>query len=157
LNRDRYHAAGLYAEFLQDNLFFSQQNVLRGLHCQNPHAQGKLVQVLQGEVFDVAVDIRQGSPHFGQWFGTHLSADNRLQMYIPPGFAHGFCVTSETALFSYKCTDLYSPATEFTLLWDDPDVGIAWPVGAPSLSAKDVAGMKLRDIPESTLPVFDAP
>ncbi len=156
-NAQRFREAGLDVDFVQDNLSFSQQGVLRGLHCQNPHPQGKLVHVLEGEVFDVAVDIRHGSPTFGASFGTYLSAENRVQMYIPPGFAHGFCVTSESALFAYKCADYYSPATEFTLLWNDPDLGIAWPVDAPSLSAKDHAGSRLRDIPVDALPPFEAP
>lgn len=156
-NRQRYRDAGLDAEFVQDNLSFSERGVLRGLHCQHPHAQGKLVQVLDGEVYDVAVDIRCGSPTFGQSFGAFLSAENRLQLYVPPGFAHGFCVTSEHALFSYKCTDSYHPETEFTVLWNDPELGIDWPVSAPSLSDKDLQGLRLRDIPMDRLPSYTAP
>ncbi len=114
--------------FVQDNLSRSGQGVLRGLHFQHPHGQSKLVSVLEGEVFDVAVDIRVGSPTFGQWCGEYLSADNKRQLYIPTGFAHGFVVTSDTALFSYKCTDYYHPESERSLRWDDPRIGIEWPI-----------------------------
>jgi dTDP-4-dehydrorhamnose 3,5-epimerase len=153
-NHRRYAEAGLSREFVQDNLSFSRRGILRGLHFQNPGPQGKLVQVLQGEVFDVAVDIRVGSPTFGRWFGALLSADNHLQLFVPEGFAHGFCVTSETALFSYKCTDFYSPSTEHSLLWDDPDIGIDWPLRDPSLSGKDRAGRRLKDFSPEILPVW---
>jgi len=145
-NLRKYTEAGLKVDFVQDNISFSHRGSLRGLHVQNPHSQGKLVQVLHGEVFDVAVDIRKDSPTFGQWHGISLSADNKRQFWIPPGFAHGFCVVSETALFQYKCTDYYSPADEFTVLWNDPDIGIAWPITAPTLSAKDGKGLRLKDI-----------
>lgn len=154
-NKARYLEAGVELDFVQDNLSFSQRGVLRGLHFQNPNPQGKLVQVLQGEVFDVAVDIRVGSPTFGQWESVVLSAENRRQFYVPPGFAHGFCVTSETALFAYKCTDLYNPAAEGSVLWNDPDLGIPWPVDAPALSAKDRDGIRLRDFPCERLPRFE--
>lgn len=154
-NKARYAEAGIALDFVQDNLSFSQRGVLRGLHFQNPNAQGKLVQVLQGEVFDVAVDIRVGSPTFGQWDSVVLSAENRRQFYVPPGFAHGFCVTSSTALFTYKCTDLYNPAAEGSVLWNDPDLAIPWPVDAPELSAKDRAGIRLRDFPRDRLPRFE--
>jgi dTDP-4-dehydrorhamnose 3,5-epimerase len=147
-NHERYAAAGVPARFVQDNLSFSRRHVLRGLHFQNPRAQGKLVSVLQGAVFDVAVDLRQGSPTFGKWVGAELSEENRLQMYVPEGFAHGFVVTSDTALFSYKCTDVYVPACERSLRWDDPDVGVRWPVAAPVLSPKDAAAPLLRDLPD---------
>jgi dTDP-4-dehydrorhamnose 3,5-epimerase len=150
----RYAEVGLKLPFVQDNVSFSEKNVLRGLHFQNPNAQGKLVQVLSGEVFDVAVDIRVGSPNFGQWFGEKLSAENHKQMYIPPGFAHGFCVISDTALFSYKCTDYYSLATEGGIIWNDPDIGIAWPVNAPQISKKDAAYTCLKDIPKDKLPKY---
>jgi dTDP-4-dehydrorhamnose 3,5-epimerase len=153
-NQDRYTAAGLPATFVQDNLSFSRRGVLRGLHFQNPNAQGKLVYVLQGEVFDVAVDIRLGSPTFGKMESVILSAQNKRQLYIPPGFAHGFCVTSETALFAYKCTELYHPQSEGSILWNDPDLGIAWPIDAPDLSAKDRAGIRLADFPRQRLPVY---
>jgi dTDP-4-dehydrorhamnose 3,5-epimerase len=145
-NAARYQEAGLNAEFVQDNLSFSRKGVLRGLHFQNPTPQGKLVWVLQGSVFDVAVDLRRASPTFGQWFGLTLDAQNKTQFYVPPGFAHGFVVTSDTALFAYKCTALYNPASEKSLAWDDPDVGIAWPKGLElQLSAKDQAGRRLKD------------
>ncbi len=152
--QQRYARIGLPAQFVQDNLSFSEYGVLRGLHFQNPHAQGKLVSVLQGSVFDVAVDIRQGSPYFGQWVGVTLSADNKQQLYVPEGFAHGFCVTSKNALFSYKCTDFYYPEGEGSVIWNDPDIGIEWPVDNPSLAAKDQAGVKLKDIDNHHLPRY---
>lgn len=136
--------AGLDQMFVQDNLSFSQRGVLRGLHYQYPNWQGKLVSVVQGEVFDVAVDIRKGSPTFGKWFGVVLSESNHLQFFIPGGFAHGFCVTSETAHVNYKCTDFYNPQQEYTLLWNDPDIGIEWPVTEPILSDKDAQGKPLN-------------
>jgi len=151
----RYEEAGLKLPFVQDNVSFSEKNVLRGLHFQYPHSQGKLVQVLSGEVFDVAVDIRVGSPNFGQWFGERLSVENHKQMYIPPGFAHGFCVLSSIALFSYKCTDYYSPTTEGGIIWNDPDIGITWPADdAPKVSKKDAAYTCLKDIPKNKLPQY---
>lgn len=153
-NRQRYAEAGLDKDFVQDNLSRSRKNILRGLHFQNPRPQGKLVQVLQGAVFDVAVDIRVGSPTFGQWFGVELSEDNHYQLYVPENFAHGFCVLTDTALFAYKCTEFYNPAAEFSLRWDDPDVGIEWPITAPELSGKDQAGKLLKDFPAEALPVW---
>ena len=153
-NAGRYAEQGLPGAFVQDNLSFSRRGVLRGLHFQHPWSQGKLVQVLQGEVFDVAVDIRLGSPTFGRWAGVTLSADNKRQFYVPEGFAHGFCVTSETALFAYKCTDRYAPEAEGSILWDDPDIGIRWPLAEPSLSAKDEQGLRLKDMPEDRLPRY---
>lgn len=153
-SRQRYARHGLDVDFVQDNLSFSRRGVLRGLHFQDPNPQGKLVYVLQGEVFDVAVDIRAGSPNFGQWVSVVLSAENRRQFYIPPGFAHGFCVTSDTALFAYKCTDLYNPAAEGTLLWSDPDLGIPWPVNLPEISQKDRDGLRLRDFDTGRLPKY---
>ncbi|MCL5779512.1 MAG: dTDP-4-dehydrorhamnose 3,5-epimerase [Firmicutes bacterium] len=150
----RYAQAGLPGHFVQDNLSFSTRGVLRGLHFQNPNAQGKLVFVLQGEVFDVAVDIRAGSPTFGQWVGVTLSSENKRQLYIPEGFAHGFCVTSETALFAYKCTDFYNPAAEGGIIWNDPDIGIDWPVEKPVLSPKDNVYPKLKDISRERLPRY---
>jgi len=150
-NGSRYAEAGMPAEFVQDNVSFSHRDSLRGLHVQNPHSQGKLVQVLAGEVFDVAVDIREGSPTFGQWQALTLSAENKRQFWIPPGFAHGFCVISESALFHYKCTDYYSPSDELTLLWNDPDLAIRWPNTTPTLSDKDAAGLRLKDIPRDRL------
>lgn len=151
----RYKEAGIAEDFVQDNVSFSSRGILRGLHFQNPKAQGKLVQVLAGEVFDVAVDIRKGSPTFGQWHGEILSVENHRQMYIPPCFAHGFCVISDTALFSYKCTGYYSPSTEGGVIWNDPDIGIDWPVKEPVLSEKDTVYTKLCDIPENVLPKYE--
>ena len=150
-NRNRYREAGMDMDFVQDNLSFSRRGILRGLHFQNPQPQGKLLQVLQGEVFDVAVDIRQGSPGFGKWHGLVLSAENKRQFYVPPGFAHGFAVLSETALFHYKCTEFYSPKDEMTIRWDDPDIAIKWPLKDPLLSDKDARGACLRDVPRDRL------
>jgi len=140
--------------FVQDNLSLSQKGVLRGLHFQNPNAQGKLVSVLSGEVFDVAVDIRKGSPTFGRWFGTTLSAENKRQLWVPEGLAHGFVVTSERALFYYKCTDYYDRESERSLLWNDPDVGIGWPVAEPVLSGKDRTAPRLAEMAADALPHY---
>jgi dTDP-4-dehydrorhamnose 3,5-epimerase len=145
-NEARYREAGIGDTFVQDNLSLSARGVLRGLHFQNPHAQAKLVTVLQGEVYDVAVDIRVGSPTFGKFVGVVLSGENKRQLYIAQGFAHGFCVTSETALFMYKCSDRYAPESEGGILWNDPDLGIRWPVDAPTLSAKDEKYPRLKDL-----------
>ncbi len=150
-HRQRYREAGLDADFVQDNLSFSRRGTLRGLHFQNPAPQGKLLQVLQGEVFDVAVDIRRSSPTFGKWHGVTLSAENKRQFYIPPGFAHGFAVLSETALFHYKCTAFYSSKDEMAIRWDDPDVGIKWPLQDPLLSERDAKAPRLRDAPPERL------
>jgi dTDP-4-dehydrorhamnose 3,5-epimerase len=153
-HRDRYQSSGVRDEFCQDNLSFSCQGTLRGLHYQFPHAQAKLVQVLQGEIVDVAVDIRRGSPTFGRAAVVRLSGENRRQLYIPRGFAHGFCVLSATALFSYKCSDLYAPDCDRGVLWSDPDLAIDWPVAGPLLSAKDAKLPRLRDIPAEGLPSY---
>ncbi len=150
----RYEEAGMPGSFVQDNLSLSAHGVLRGLHFQNPNGQGKLVYVLQGEAFDVAVDVRVGSPTFGKWAGVMLSGDTGQQFYIPPGFAHGFCVTGETALFAYKCTDFYNPKTEGAIRWDDPAIGIDWPVSDPTVSDKDAAAPLLADIDSAKLPVY---
>ena len=150
----RYHEFGLPLQFVQDNVSRSGRGILRGLHIQNPQPQGKLVQVLEGEVFDVAVDIRFGSPTFGKWHGANLSAENHKQFYIPPGMAHGFQVISESALFCYKCTDYYAPENEFTLAWDDPEIGISWPLGEPKLSEKDQKGLRLSELNETMLMPF---
>lgn len=150
-NERRYREAGLNLHFVQDNVSSSRGGTIRGLHFQNPKAQAKLVWVIEGEVFDVAVDLRRSSPTFGQWHGLNLSAQNRMQFYIPPGFAHGFAVLSETAVFTYKCTDFYSPKDELTLSWDDPDVGVKWPFNDPVLSEKDKRGMRLEDLPADRL------
>jgi len=138
--------AGIGARFVQDNHSRSVRNVLRGLHFQFPTWQGKLVSVVCGEVFDVAVDIRRDSPTFGRWYGTLLSGENHHQLYVPPGFAHGFCTLSETADVSYKCTAHYVPADDRCIVWNDPDIGIAWPVAEPLLSDKDARGARLRDL-----------
>ncbi len=135
----RYAEAGIGARFVQDNVSRSGRGTLRGLHFQAPpHAQAKLVSCLDGSVFDVAVDLRASSLTYGQWFGAELSAENMRQMFVPEGFAHGFVVTSETALFSYKVSGVYAPASEGSIRWDDPDLAIDWPVSDPILSAKDV-------------------
>ncbi len=139
-------ATGLKRDFVQDNHSKSSKNVLRGLHYQIKQPQGKLVRVVQGEVFDVAVDLRKSSQSFGQWVGVHLSAENKQQLWVPEGFAHGFVVLSETAEFLYKTTDYYSPEHERSLLWNDPDLSISWPFeGEPKLAAKDIAGKRLCD------------
>lgn len=139
-------ASQLDLQFVQDNHSRSAQGVLRGLHYQIEQPQGKLVRVVRGAVFDVAVDIRKGSPTFGQWVGTELSEDNHRQLWIPPGFAHGFLVLSASADFLYKTTSYYAPQHERCIAWDDPDIGIAWPTGvAPLLSAKDQAGKRLQE------------
>ncbi len=145
-HQQKYAAAGIAATFVQDNHSRSLGGTLRGLHAQRRHPQGKLVRVLQGEIFDVIVDIRRGSPTFSRWIGIELSAENFRQCYIPPGFAHGFCVLSDWAEFEYKCTDWYDPTDEIRLLWNDPDIGITWPVRDPLLSDKDRAGQPLREI-----------
>jgi len=136
---------GFTESFVQDNMSFSRRGVLRGLHYQYPTWQGKLVFVLQGEIYDVAVDIRRDSPTFGKWYGMILTDQSHEQLYVPPGFAHGFCVTSETARVMYKCTDYYAPGEEYTLLWSDPDIGIEWPIGSPVLADKDAQGTRLKD------------
>jgi dTDP-4-dehydrorhamnose 3,5-epimerase len=146
-NQRRYAEAGLPDTFVQDNLSFSRRGALRGLHFQNPFPQGKLVSVLEGEVFDVAVDLRRNSPTFAKAEAVRLSAENKRQFYVPPGFAHGFLVLSETALFHYKCTAFYSPQNEMTLLWNDPQVAIDWPLQNPTLSEKDAKGFRLNDLP----------
>jgi dTDP-4-dehydrorhamnose 3,5-epimerase len=149
-SKQRYEEAGIPGDFCQDNMSYSRKGILRGLHMQNPNAQGKLVSVVQGEVLDVAVDLRRGSPTFKKWYGIILSEEKKNQMFVPKGFAHGFCVLSATAIFTYKCTDFYNPKAEICLRWDDPDIGIKWPVTAPELSARDAAGVRLKDVPESS-------
>lgn len=153
-HQDGYVQAGLPDRFVQDNVSISRRGVLRGLHFQHPRGQGKLLTVLQGEVFDVAVDIRRGSPSCGRWFGCTLSRDNALQLYIPPGFAHGFLVTSDEALVSYKCTDYYDGSTEATIRWNDTEIGIVWPAEVLVISDRDRAAPMLRDLPEERLPVY---
>jgi dTDP-4-dehydrorhamnose 3,5-epimerase len=145
-NRRALAEAGLDAEFVQDNHSRSRRGVLRGLHYQIRHPQGKLVRVVAGEVFDVAVDMRARSPTFGRWVGVTLSEENKRMLWVPPGFAHGFLVTSESADFLYKATDYYHPEHERTLLWNDPALAIEWPLdGEPALAAKDAAGARLAD------------
>ena len=153
-HRQRYARAGIHQEFVQDNLSFSVKNTLRGLHFQIRQPQAKLVQVLSGEVFDVAVDIRPGSPTFGQWVGERLSDRTGRQMFIPEGCAHGFCVLSSTARFAYKCTDFYQADDEGGILWSDPTIGIDWPVAAPLVSDKDRRHPCLGDLAPRDLPVI---
>ena len=150
-NQQRYEEAGLGVKFVQDNLSLSRRGTLRGLHFQNPNPQSKLVCVLQGEVYDVAVDLRRSSPTFGRAYGVRLSGENKVQFFVPAGFAHGFAVLSETALFYYKCSDFYSPKDEQTLRWNDPELGIQWPISDPTLSEKDSRGLLLRDFPPDRL------
>ena len=151
----RYAEAGIGGPFVQDNMARSKHGILRGLHLQHPHAQGKLVQVVMGEVFDVAVDVRRGSPHFGKWVGAILSGDNHRQLWVPPGFAHGYVVTSNEAIFSYKCSEYYHPETDLSICWNDPEIGIDWPVvGQPNLSDKDADALLLKDVPANRLPEY---
>ena len=135
--QERYAASGISATFVQDNLSRSRKGTLRGLHFQEPRGQGKLVSVLAGAVWDVVVDVRRGSPTFGKWTGLELSADNRRQLWVPPGFAHGFCVLTDSADFFYKCTEVYRPTDERGIIWNDPALNIPWPTDTPLLSAKD--------------------
>jgi dTDP-4-dehydrorhamnose 3,5-epimerase len=147
---ETFREAGLDLNFVQDNHSRSAHGILRGMHYQTEHTQGKLVRVTSGEVFDVVVDLRRESQTLGQWYGATLSADNHHMLWVPPGFAHGFYVTSEYADFQYKCTDIYHPASEVCLAWDDPTVGIEWPVPAgeqPQLSGKDAQGLAWDEIP----------
>jgi dTDP-4-dehydrorhamnose 3,5-epimerase len=150
----RYAESGIPGPFVQDNYSRSVKGTLRGLHFQEPQAQGKLVQVIAGAVYDVAVDVRQGSPSFGRWFATELTAEGARQLYVPPGFAHGFCVLSDTADFMYKCTAPYAPAHERGVAWNDPDLAIPWPVERPTLSPKDAGAPRLKDAPH--LPAYEA-
>jgi dTDP-4-dehydrorhamnose 3,5-epimerase len=151
----KYAEGGIHAAFVQDNHSLSGYGALRGLHAQIVHPQGKLVRVIQGAVYDVAVDIRRGSPTFGRHVGATLSAENFQQLYIPPGFAHGFCVISEVAEFEYKCTDFYDPGGEVSIAWDDPELGIDWPLerAAISLSERDAAAPPLAGLLER-LPIY---
>lgn len=142
--KERYQEAGIPLEFVQDNHSRSSQNVLRGLHFQISKPQGKLVRVTDGEVYDVAVDINSDSATFGEYVGVVLSGVNHKQLYVPPGYAHGFCVISETADFQYKCTDYYDPADEGGIIWNDPDVNIDWPISEPNLSEKDKVNQTLK-------------
>lgn len=154
-HQGRYAEHGIVEPFVQDNLSLSRRGVLRGLHFQNPAPQGKLVSVLSGEVFDVAVDVRRGSPWFGRWTAAILNEHNKHQLWVPGGFAHGFVVLSEQALFAYKCTNLYRPEAEHVILWSDPAIGIDWPLREqPSLSARDQGAVPLAEFPAEKLPQF---
>lgn len=154
-HREKYARAGIAKPFVQDNHSHSYKGVLRGLHYQLKQPQGKLLYVVTGEIFDVAVDIRQGSPTFGKWVGVTLSAENRRQLYVPEGFAHGFYVLSERADVTYKCTDLYAPGDEYGILWCDADLNIAWPLqGTPLLSEKDARYPRLAEVPPQHLPRY---
>ena len=155
-NAERFGKTGLPTHFVQSNVSLSARNVVRGLHYQWPRPQGKLVSVLQGEVFDVAVDLRRGSPSFGQWDAAVLSAENKKQIWIPEGFAHGFAVLSESAVFNYLCTDVYVKEVDSGVRWNDPAIGIDWPVQEPVLSEKDRRAPLLADISTDRLPVFVA-
>jgi dTDP-4-dehydrorhamnose 3,5-epimerase len=152
-NEAAYKKAGIDRRFVQSNVSRSARGVLRGLHYQWPNSQGKLVSVLEGEVYDVAVDVRRDSPTFGQWAGVMLSAENHRHFWIPEGFAHGFCVVSEHATFAYQCTALYDRQADAGIRWDDPAIGIDWPITSPSLSEKDAIAPLLADVPSDRLPV----
>lgn len=151
---ERYAAAGIGASFVQDNVSYSRKGVLRGLHFQAPHAQAKLVWAALGEVFDVAVDVRVGSPTFGEWHGEFLSAESGRQLFVPAGFAHGFLVTSDAAVFSYKCSDYYQPRAERTVRWNDPAIGIRWPFEATEIAVRDREAGTLEALMPS-LPRFE--
>ena len=153
-NEPRYREAGVASPFVQDNVSYSRANVLRGLHLQQPDAQTKLVSVLEGEIFDVAADVRIGSPTFGKWTAARLSSTNHHQLFIPEGFAHGFAVLSDTAVVHYKCSRLYSPESELTIRWDDEQLAIDWPIENPIVSEKDAAGLKVSTILRDRLPRF---
>lgn len=156
-NRDALRAHGLDVAFVQGNVSRSAQGVLRGLHYQWPNPQGKFVSVLEGEVWDVAVDIRRGSPTFGRWTAAVLNADNKRHFWIPEGFAHGFVTLSESALFAYQCTAVYDAEADAAVAWNDASLAIDWPIAAPSLSAKDAAAPFLPDIAPGRLPVYGGP
>ena len=150
----KFAEAGIPGPFVQDNHSYSVQGTLRGLHAQRIRPQGKLVRAVVGEMFDVAVDVRRGSPTFGKWVGVALSGENFRQIYIPPGFVHGFCVLSERLHVEYKCTDFYEAGDEMTVAWNDPEIGIRWPVTSPVLSAKDAGAPRLAEVLDR-LPVFE--
>ena len=151
-NAAKYKSLGISNEFVQDNISYSKHGVIRGLHFQNPKGQGKLISVLQGSIFDVAVDIRPNSPYFKQWVGFELSAENHYQLWIPRGFAHGFGVLSSDALVSYKTDDYYSPSDEQTLFWNDPEIKVVWPIKNPIISEKDLQGLCLNEFSIEKLP-----
>jgi dTDP-4-dehydrorhamnose 3,5-epimerase len=145
-HESRYRDGGIHERFVQDNHSYSVKNTLRGFHGQSPHPQGKLVRVISGEIFDVAVDVRRGSPAYGKHFATRLSAENFRQLYVPPGVLHGFLATSDVAQCIYKCTDFYRPEAEFSVAWNDPEIGVAWPTASPILSEKDRCAPLLEDV-----------
>jgi dTDP-4-dehydrorhamnose 3,5-epimerase len=151
---ERYKESGIACDFVQDNLSYSAMGTLRGLHYQYPRDQAKLVSVVKGKVLDVVVDIRKGSPTFGQWESVTLSEDNHRQLFVPEGFAHGFCVLSDDAIFVYKCSDFYSPNTEHGVVWNDPLIGIQWPLEKPLLSEKDACYPQLKDVAAEELPTY---
>ena len=153
-NAQRFADAGITARFVQDNVSISSAGTLRGLHFQHPRDQAKLLQVLEGAIFDVAVDVRIGSPDFGRWAGVTLSADNQRQLFVPKGFAHGFYVVSPRAVVVYKCDDYYAPDVQVAVRWNDPDVGIEWPDTAPTLSARDASAKRLCDVDPARLPRY---
>jgi dTDP-4-dehydrorhamnose 3,5-epimerase len=156
-HQQKYREAGIEPMFLQDNHSRSEGGTVRGLHAQVQRPQGKIIWVIEGEIYDVAVDIRRGSPHFGHWLGVWLSSENHRQVYIPPGFAHGFCVTSDVAQVVYKCTEFYDPSDEITILWNDPELSIDWPsdiIANPILSKKDIVAKPLRELMD-VLPIYE--
>jgi dTDP-4-dehydrorhamnose 3,5-epimerase len=148
----RYRENGIALPFVQDNHSFSRRGTLRGLHGQSPHPQGKLVRVIEGEIWDVAVDVRVGSPRFGQYFATVLSAENFRLIYVPPGVIHGFCVLSEVAQVEYKCTAVYDPKGDFAVRWNDPELALPWPISDPVLSEKDARAPHLREVRDRLIP-----
>lgn len=154
-HQEKYAEGEIPKTFVQDNHSHSRHGVLRGLHYQLGHAQGKLIYVVTGQIFDVAVDIRLGSPTFGQWVGVHLSSENKKQLFVPEGFAHGFCVLTDSADVIYKCTDFYATGDEHGIFWADPIIGVDWPIQHPVLSEKDRNNPKLDDIPEQFLPSWE--
>jgi dTDP-4-dehydrorhamnose 3,5-epimerase len=156
-HQQKYRDAGIEFMFLQDNHSRSQGGTVRGLHVQVRRPQGKIIRVIEGEIYDVAVDIRRGSPHFAHWSGVWLSAENHRQVFVPPGFAHGFCVTSEAAQVVYKCTEFYDPSDEIAILWNDPELSIDWPseiIANPILSKKDLAAKQLSELMD-VLPIYE--
>jgi len=155
-HEEKYGHLGVKTHFVQDNLSYSVRSTLRGLHYQYPKGQAKLVQVIKGEIFDVIVDIRWGSPKFGQWTGINLSDENARQFYVPEGFAHGFCALSDVALVHYKCSEFYAPEGEGGILWCDASVGINWPISDPLLSDKDRTYPCLNDVPQNRLPSYES-
>ena len=156
-HKGRYAEAGINEVFVQDNHSQSRRFTLRGLHYQLKNPQSKLVYVIAGKILDIAVDIRKGSPTFGRWTGTLLSGENKRQLFVPGGFAHGFCVLSEIADVIYKCTDLYTPGDEYGILWSDPNIDIVWPIENPGLSEKDAKSPLLKDVPVGDLPKYETP